>query len=297
MAVSSWLGGGAPTALMAAAVAAVAYGAATVLQSVGVRRFATDPAGSWARRLWAGRPYAVGLGLDAVGFGASLVALQTLPLFVVESAIASSVGVTAALSAVLLKVRLTSAERWALAVIGVGLLSLAGSASEGPAVRPDSVALVLLLAVVPVVTMVVLGRSRPRGSRLGIGLLSGAAGLAFSGVGIAARVLEVPQAGWQEWWHVSGSLLGIVLVLHGALALTAYTIALERGRVTTVAAVTFAVETVVPAVIGLVWLGDTVRPGRGWAVLAGMGFALTLGGSIALASHAEGAQAAVVTSR
>ena len=154
MALPGWLGTGAPIALMAAAVAAVAYGAATVLQSVGVSRFATDPEGSWGRRLWAGRPYAVGLGLDAVGFAASLVALQTLPLFVVESAIASSVGVTAALSAVLLKVRLTLAERWALAVIGVGLVSLAGSASEGPAVRPEAVAPLLLLALVPVVAMV-----------------------------------------------------------------------------------------------------------------------------------------------
>lgn len=297
MALPGWLGSGAPIALMSAAVAALAYGAATVLQSVGVRRFATDPEGSYRRRLWAGRPYAVGLGLDAVGFAASLVALQTLPLFVVESAIASSVGVTAALSAVLLKVRLTLAERWALAVIGVGLVSLAGSASEGSAVRPEAVPPLLLLALVPVVTMVAFGRSRPRGSRLGVCLLSGAAGLAFSGVGIAARVVEVPQAGWQEWWHVAGSLLGIVLVLHGVLALTAYTIALERGRVTTVAAVTFAVETVVPAVVGLVWLGDTVRPGPGWALLAAMGFALTLGGSIALASHTEPAQPAVVTLR
>lgn len=56
------------------------------------------------------------------------------------------------------------------------------------------------------------------------------------------------------------------------------------------AAVTVAVETLVPAVIGLVWLGDAVRPDPVWAVLAALGFALSLGGSIALAAHDEPVQ-------
>lgn len=287
MSSSGVLATGAAGALVAAAVASAAYGSATILQSVGVRRYAASSAETWAGRLWAGRAYAIGLAVDAVAFAATLVALKTLPLFVVESAIPSSVGVTAALSAVVLKVRLSASERWSLVVVGVGLVALAGSAGEGPAVRPDIVGPLLLLALVAVGAMAVLGRSRRRGSRLGVGLLSGAAGLAFSGVGIAARVIDVPGPGLPGWWQAAGSLLGLVLVLHGALAMTAYTIALERGRVTTVAAVTFAVETVVPAVVGLVWLGDAVRPGPAWAVLAGAGFVLTLGGSIALASRAE----------
>lgn len=271
------------TAFIAALVAAVAYGAATVLQSVGVRSFAAAPTRPWSHRLWAGRLYAVGLALDAAGFLASLVALRTLPLFVVGSAIASSVGVTALLSAIVLHVRLSFPERLALTAIGVGLVLLAGSASQGAAVQPDAAGLLLLLATVPFLAMIVLGQSRPRGSRLGVGLLSTAAGLGFSGVGIAARIVEVPR----PWWHAAGSVLVIMIVLHGALALVAYTLALARGRVTTVAAVNFAVETVVPAVVGLVWLGDAVRPGPGWAVLAGLGFALAVGGSMALASYAE----------
>lgn len=286
MAAMSTAAFGISSALIAALLAAVAYGAATVLQSVGVRRFAAAPPRPWSGRLLAGRLYAAGLALDAVGFLASLVALRTLPLFLVESAIASSVGVTALLSAIVLKLRLSTRELLALAAVGAGLVSLAFSASEGPAVRPASTGPLLLLATVPVGAMIVLGWSRPRGSRVGVGLLSGAAGLAFGGVGVAARVVDLPQ----PWWQAAGSLLVIVLVLHGALALTAYAIALERGRVTTVAAVTFAVETLVPAMIGLVWLGDAVRPGLVWAVFAGLGFALALGGSIALASRAEPAR-------
>jgi drug/metabolite transporter (DMT)-like permease len=277
--------------VLGALVAAVAYGAATVLQAIGVRRFADAPAQPWTRRLWAGRPFAAGLALDAAGFLASVLALRTLPLFVVESAIASSVAVTAVLSAVVLHVRLTGRERLALACTAVGLVALALSASEGPALRPDAAGLLVLCAAVPVAVMLVVGWRLPRGSRLGVTLLSAAAGLGFGGVGVAARVLELPH----PWWHAVGDPLVIALAVHTVLAMTAYAVALERGRATTVAAVTFAVETLVPAAIGLLWLGDAVRPGRGWALVALLGFAATLGGSIALAAHSEplGAPAAV----
>ncbi len=266
----------------AALLAALAYGAASVLQALGVRRF-NDAHGRPWQRLWAGRLYGAGLLLDAAGFAASLVALRTVPLFVVESAIASSVAVTALLAALMLRVRLRRPEKLALAVIGLGLLLLAVSAGEGPATRPHLVGPLLLATTALVAGMTLLGWSRPRGSRLGLALLSGAAGLGFSAAAVAARVIDVPH----PWWHAAGSLLGVAMVAHGALALTAYTIALERGRVTTVAAVTFAVETVVPAAIGLTWLGDAVRPGPGWVVVATLGFVLTLGASMALASYAE----------
>ncbi len=182
-----------------------------------------------------------------MGFLTSLVALRTLPLFVVESAIASSVAVTAVLSAVVLRVRLTPRETVALVVTGLGLVALAVSASEGPAVRPGAVGWLVPASTVLVAVVLVAGWTRPAGSRLGLALLSVAAGLGFAGVGIAARVLVVPD----PWWRGMESPVLIALVLHGVLATVAYAVALARGRVTTVAAVTFAVETVVPAAIGL----------------------------------------------
>ncbi|MEO7446747.1 MAG: hypothetical protein ABI336_00630 [Humibacillus sp.] len=272
-----------PYAVPAALLAALAYGSATVLQAVGVRRLAGSAGQPWGHRLWVGRLYGLGLGLDGVGFLTSLVALRTLPLFVVESAIASSVAVTAVLSAVVLRVRLTPRETVALVVTGLGLVALAVSAREGPAVRPGAVGWLVPAATVLVAVVLVAGWTRPAGSRLGLALLSVAAGLGFAGVGIAARVLVVPD----PWWRGIKSPVLIALVLHGVLATVAYAVALARGRVTTVAAVTFAVETVVPASLGLLWLGDAVRPGGGWVAVAAAGFAATLGGSIALASHAE----------
>jgi len=104
--------------LLGALLAALAYGAATVLQAVGVRRVAALPPGTALRdRARTGWPYAVGLALDALGFLASVAALRTLPLFLVESAVASSVAVTAVLSVVVLGVRLRTAEVVALMVV------------------------------------------------------------------------------------------------------------------------------------------------------------------------------------
>jgi hypothetical protein len=60
-----------------------------------------------------------------------------------------------------------------------------------------------------------------------------------------------------------------------------------------VAAVTFAVETVVPAVVGYAVLGDRARPG--FLPVAVAGLLLTLGAAIALSRHSEPEGAAAAT--
>lgn len=265
--------------LVSALAAAVLYGAGTVLQAVGVRRVPAAAPGvsTWAR-VRAGWLYAVGLLLDALGFLASLAALRTLPLFVVESAIASSVAVTAVLAVAFLGVRLTRTEIAALVAVGVGLVALAAAAEPGRAVRLAGTAPWLLLA--SVLPVAVLGGaaflvSGPRSSVL----LATTAGLGFGGVGIAARVVVVPS----PVWRIALDPVAWALVGFAVIALVAYGLALQRGSVTTTAAVTFTVETVVPAAIGLAWLGDRVRAGA--APLAVLGFVLTLGGCVLLARH------------
>jgi hypothetical protein len=112
-------------------------------------------------------------------------------------------------------------------------------------------------------------------------VLSVAAGLGFGGVGVAARLLDVASPVWRD----ATDGLAWALVAHALLATAGYGLALARGRVTTVAALTFATETVVPAVVGVLLLGDRVAPGRAQA--AGLAFVATLGGCIALAGRAE----------
>ncbi|MDN5765350.1 MAG: hypothetical protein L0H96_05865 [Humibacillus sp.] len=268
--------------LVGALVAALAYGAGTVLQAIGAGRLTSLPPGVAARaRVAAAMPYAAGLGLDGIGFIASVLALRTLPLFLVESAVASSVAVTAVLSVVVLHLHLRRAEIAALGAVAVGLIALAVVAEPGPAARPGngfSVAALVAAAVVAALLVVGAGdHDRQRGAVV----LSLAAGLGFGGVGVSARLIEVPM----PWWHLGFDALAWALIAHAALATVAYGLALARARVTTVAAITFVTETVVPAAIGLVLLGDRVLAGR-WP-LAGLAFALTLGGCIVLASRSE----------
>lgn len=272
--------------LVGALVAALAYGVGTVLQAIGVARLQALAPAAGTRvglraRMTAASPYAAGLALDGLGFAASVLALRTLPLFLVESAVASSVAVTAVLSVVMLHLALRRAEIMALASVATGLIALAVVASPGPASAPVSGAGSWLLAALAVVGGLMLAGRRTRSRPSGAVILSLAAGLGFSAVGVSARLLRVPS----PWWHLVDDPLTWALVAHAALATVAYALALGRGRVTTVAAITFATETIVPATLGLALLGDRVVAG-GWPA-AGLGFCLTLGGCITLAGRSE----------
>jgi len=266
--------------LVSALGAALLYGVGTVLQAVGLRRAADSDAATRWGRLWAARLYLVGLVLDGLGFVASILALRGLPLFVVESVIASSVAVTAVLAVVFLDVRLSRTEVGALVSVAVGLVLLAASGGEGPGAALQGWSAWLLLGLVaPVLALgaIAIGFRHSLGSPL----LALTAGLGFAGVGVAARVLALPQ----ELWNLAFDPVPWALVMYAVIALVAFGLALQRGSVTAATAITFAVETVVPAVIGLVWLGDQVRPGTEGA--AALGFALTLTGCILLGRHSK----------
>src|SRR3954469_23577154 len=94
----TWWTGGVSTApaLVAALGCAVCYGTGSVLEQVGARRERTatsiDP--RLLLRLAGQAPYVAGLALDGVGWALSLLALRTLPLFLVQSAVAASIAVT-----------------------------------------------------------------------------------------------------------------------------------------------------------------------------------------------------------
>ena len=99
-------------AVLGAVLAALCYGAGAILQATAARSQQVTGGLDVALlvRLVRQLPYVAGLGLDAVGFVASLVALRSLPLFLVQAVIASSVGVTAVLAWRFLAVRLDRQE-------------------------------------------------------------------------------------------------------------------------------------------------------------------------------------------
>lgn len=254
--------------------AVLAYGTATLLlaqgSTGGVRAALTQ-------RVWL-----LGMGLQAVGFGLSFVARHDLPLLVVQPAITASVAVTVVLGAALGRWSLRSRDVAALGAVVVGLAGLGISAHPGHAVVPawgvlGAMACALVLCVIWA-QRGVRGRRRTGAVALWAGAF---AGLAFSVVAIAARMLAADPLGLVRTPEglVAVGLLGGGVVLGQAL----FTASLTAGEVAGPTATSHVVETVVPAVAGIVWLGDAVDPGR--SLLAVACTALALVGSLLLVGH------------
>ena len=259
--------------LIGAFIAAIAYGAGTIAQALGVQRF-NSATGPLLTRLAAGWLFAFGLLLDGLGYAASFTALRELPLFLVESAVASSVAVTAILAVIVLGQRLSLREIIALAFVVAGLVMLSLSAEPGSAPAVATwVGWLLLLSIIGIGIIIALSRNSI--------VLSLMAGFAFAVVGIASRLLVIPD----NLWALAADPTAWAIAIGGVIAVAAYGMALDKGTVTTVAAITFAVETVVPSIVGFMFLDAHVHPGMG--IIAVAGFVATLGGCIALSAKAE----------
>jgi drug/metabolite transporter (DMT)-like permease len=264
--------------LLMALGAAACFGVASVLQQVGARRAAVGTRLSVGLLVAFGhqRTFALGLALDVAGFALSLWALQHLPLFVVQPAVASAVVVTAVVASRYLDERLRRRQRWAVGGIVAGLALVAVSASSQAAPSLRSTAMGLLLAGVPLVSLaaaVVDRRWEGPGAALALGAL---AGLAFAGFGIVGRVLPPPSS----LVSLAVDPVAWTAALYAALGLGLYGAALQRGSVTPVTAVSMIVETLVPTAAGLV-LSDHARPGLG--AVATVGFILSVAAACVLA--------------
>ena len=272
------------SALACALVATVGYGVGTVLQASGARRvLRAEHLDVWLLARLAGQlRYLSGLALDAVGFAAALVALRELPLFVVQAAIAGSLGVTAVTASFVFGVKLQASDKRAVAVLLAGLALLGVSARSEPATHLTGAGGWILAAGVIVVAAAGVFAARS-GRSSGIALAA-CAGLGFAGTAIAARGVVVPS----PFWHVVFDPVAFALVAYGACGILMFASALQRAAVTSAAAVMVVVETVVPAIVGLSALGDRTRPHL--EVVAALGFVLAVAASLALARFTEPVQ-------
>lgn len=269
-------------ALVAAVGIAVCYGLATVLQSVGARRMATseglDP--GLLVRLLGSVPYLMGLALDGVGFLLTVVALQTLPLFVVEAFTAGALAVTAVAAALWLRLPLSRGEWLGVAAVTAGLIALGLSAGADDDVALTTFEKWLPLAACAVLLVLTVLAARLPG-RAGVAALGAMAGFGFGLVGIATRTLSKPLT-------VGGLLAdpaAYAIVAAGVLSMLALATALQRGSVTQATAAMVVAETVIPSAIGLVFLGDRIRPG--FEAVAGIGMVVAIGGAVALSRLGE----------
>jgi drug/metabolite transporter (DMT)-like permease len=279
--------------LAAAVLAALCYGVASVMQAVAVR------AASRREHAHAGDgrayPDRVDLGLlsrllgqwrfvasvvlDLAGFLAQLIALQKLPLFAVQAIVAANLAVIAVLAAVVFAQR-PSVREW-LAVTGVvtGVALLGSSAGAEGAHHASVTFKVVLLIATAAVAGCGIAAARLRGSARTL-LLGTVAGLGYGLIGIAARVLTgfAPLSLLTDpaAYAVAGA---------GIVSFVFYTTALDGGSVTVATATVVLAETLPPALVGVLCLGDSTRAGM--APLACAGFVLAVASAVLLARFGE----------
>ena len=280
--------------LVAAMVAALCYGIAAVMQAIAVRAASLRPAHSPAEtgltgvdpglvvRMLHQWRFVASLGIDLVGFLAQLVALRRLPLFAVQAMIASNLAVTAVFASWLMHIMLTWREWLAVAgvVTGVGLLGSSagaqGAARVGPAFQMS-----LIVAVAGIALAGLAAARLPNPARTPV--LGAVAGLGYAVLAVAARILPgfSPQ-------QLVRSPASYALAAAGIVSFMLYAAALEGGSVTVATAAVVLAETTPPAIVGVVFLGDTTR--HGLTGVAALGFGLAVVCAVALARFGEASE-------
>lgn len=263
----------------------VCYGTASVMQAVATR--SVEPASKSgvdpvllmrAVRQWR---YLAGIGLDALGFLLQVIALRLVPIYVVAAALAASIAVTGVVSAWVLSARLSRAEWAAVGVVCMSLAVLACAAGPGHFRHaPPGLGWALIGVVAAIfIAGAAAGRLPDRERALALGL---GAGSGFGVVEISVRLIDVIDP-TKAAFYTNPALYAAAG--GGAAGFLLLTSALHRGSVTTTVAAMVVGETIAPAIVGVVWLGDTARDGLGWLVVAG--FVVAVGGTLVLARFGE----------
>ncbi|WP_244943181.1 hypothetical protein [Streptomyces inhibens] len=283
--------------LLTAVAASACYGTGSVLQAVGSRKSARQEAAkaSTAGVTQHGGPslsstakaavtweFMVGTVLDFIGFGLGALAARLLPLFLSQTVISANLVITAVLSVKLLGIRLTRPEWASIAVVCSALVLLATAAGpEGTGHTPIATHWWLLVASIVLIgggTVIV----RMLGGRAAIlaGLLSG---LGFGALGVGVRVLNGAAPFHLPSLLSDPALYAILVAGIGGMYL--HTVALQIGSVNGATAALVVGETVVPGILGVLWLGDASRPGFAW--MAVLGFVVAVAGAVAVAWFGE----------
>jgi hypothetical protein len=265
---------------LAAAIAT--YGLANFLQAVAARRVDVHDSlhPGLLLRLATHKTYLVGLGCQILGFLCAFFARRDLPLFLVQTAVAAGLGVTAILGVLLLKWRHPPAEIALLVILGIGLAALIISAERSPS-KPlgtrEVVGLALAVIVIGVLGRLAARLHGPPGS-VALGAL---AGVAFGAVAVASR----PLANFDSAVGLVTDPLLYILIAHAIVGQLLLGLAMQRGSTTAAVASMDAASAIPAAVIGLFLLGDRITPGLEW--LAAFGFVAALGSVIGLTRYAE----------
>lgn len=263
--------------LLAATVSAVMFGTAAVVQAVAVRAL---PRGThWRavlRAVLGSRALLAVLAAYLLGWVFHLVSIALLPLFLAQAGIAASLVLTAVGASWWLGERLTRTQ-WTcifVTVAGLAMLTVAAGRSGTRDFRPLTAGSVVAGTLV----IGVIGWWAVRSHRPPV-LLGLLAGLSYAGSSVATRALADPG------WDVATALAASMIPVYGLLGFWLYSVAMQRTSVTFATTPLVIAETVLPAIVGLVWLGDQIRPGLTWFVVCGL--VLSVAGAVAVEQPVE----------
>ncbi len=248
--------------LTAALLAAALFGVIAVVQAAVIRRH--------------GLVSPMMLGVLAgylVGWLLHLVAIAELPLYLAQVGVGASLVVTALVASFVMGEPLRT-EHWAAIagmVIGLGVLALAaGPIGDSEFTTRTTVVLYVLLAVNALLGWLAY-RWHGAWSGVALGVL---AGFAYGGSPVATRVLT--DLDFTPATVVPALSIG----LYGALGFVLYSEAMKRTSVTAATAPLVLLQTVIPAVVGLITFGDEVR--EGWWPVAIVAFVVSVASGVVL---------------
>lgn len=279
--------------LVAALLACLGYGVASVLQAYAARRSAAEAAarGVGGQVTETGAPtvastvaavltvtFILGSALDVVGFAGNAVSARLIPLFLSQTIMSANLIVTAVLGIFVLGIRLRPRDWVAIGAVILALAALGAAAGHEGGGSDDPVlhwSVLIVSVLLFAASQLVVRRLGSRGA-VAAGL---AAGMLFGALAIAVRIvhgidgLDVAAllADPAAWTIAIAGIGGFYL----------HTVALQLGSVNGATAALVVGETVVPGIVGVLMLGDTSRPGLEW--LAVLGFFLAIGGAVAVA--------------
>lgn len=267
------------------AASAVLYAVGIVAQSVAARR-AGDRRGAGLgllARLTADPVYLLGFAGQAGGFALAFAARASLPLYLVQTASSSAIGLATVFGVVVLGWEIRAGEALTLLLLAAGLVVLAGSSSASVAADLPAAGVATLAAVVAGIglAMVFAGRA---GTFRPAAVLSG---VAFAVVAVASRALA-----HLDLSALPGHPLTWLMLVAAVLGQASMAVALQRGRAPLVVATADATTIVLASVSGLTVLGDRVADGHGPWIAAGLAVVVT--GVLLLGARSRTAPTAVV---
>lgn len=263
--------------LVAGVGAAVLFGVAAVVQAHAVRQ------------LDRGASHLVAFVVDAVrhplillvvaaylgGFVLHAVAIWLLPLYLAQASIALSLPISA-FTARRVAEHVSRRQWMAVLAIVAGLFLLSGGAGAPGAARVSGGFVALLYAGAAAILVAASTRRTSSGEWFGV----------LSGLAYAGSALSVRGVTWPAGPLVL--LAALAVSVFGLLGFWTYSTGLERAGVSPVTAPLIVLQTALPGALGVLALGDGVRPGWWAAVVSGLLLAIAGAVEVSRASGGPG---------